>query len=87
MGVSMTTSGASSVWDTGCDSRSLCPPDGAGAPVCKYEPPLSWGHPEGTRNDPERFEDHVGGGDRPKDVACPSPTVPQSVYHVFCLGL
>lgn len=50
-------------------------------------PPLSWGHPEGTRTDPERFEDHLGGGDRAKEGQCPRPTVPQSVYHIFCLGL
>ena len=87
VGVSMTTSRASPVWDTSCESRSPCPPDSEEPLYVNVSPPLSWGHPEGTRTDPERFEDQVGGGDKAKDVECPSPTVPQSIYHIFYLGL
>ena len=87
VGVSMTTNRASTVWDTSCESRSPCPPDSAGAPVCKCEPSSVLGPPRAYQTDPERFEDQVGGGDKAKDVECPSPTDPQSIYHIFYLGL
>ena len=78
VGVSMTTSRASTVWDTSCESRSPCPPDSEEPLYVNVSPPLSWGHPEGTRTDPERFEDQVGGGDKAKDVESHSPFITSS---------
>lgn len=76
VGVSMTNSRASSVWDTSCDSRSLCPPDRAGAPAYKHEPSSVLGPPRGYQNRSWTFWKPFGRWGQGKGIGMPTSYSP-----------